>query len=371
MFIQEPGRNGDMLLVPGPRLGKYKHLNLFSKYMFLFRAYLTRVDYSALYHDTGAMFGHFIYTRIGFEALKNEKPGQRVLADIEDFGDYSAQNPVHRFFVCAGAVIFHLRDFGFWECEEAFIRPKALSRKNDPDIKAVTPSAFGLAMIRACLERPYEVYNEKPDMRMIERVWHEDSLASMLRHLGIKQAVAATKKEPFEKAFKGIFPESELDAAGIDALFGNSDRPVDIGGNLYVFKVVYKRGIWRRIRLSSAHTLRHLHEAIQEAYCFDDDHLYAFFMDGKPWAGKAYWSPDNDRPPYTDKAAIGRLGLKRGQKFLYLFDFGDEWRFDVQVEKILQSDMPPVRPAVIESRGEAPEQYPEFFWDDENEDDDE
>lgn len=366
VFIQAPGRNGDIHLVPGPKLRIYKDLNLFSKYMFLFRSYWTWLDYSALYFDNAALLGHFIDTRIGFEALKKKKPGERVFADIEDFNNYSAGNPVHRFFVCAGAVIFHLRDFGFWECEEAFIKQKVLAGKNDPNVKAVTPSAFGLAMIRACLERPYEVYNEKPDALIMEKAWADEYLAPVLKELGIEKAVAAIKKEPFEKAFEGIFPAKALDLAAINAMFGNSDRPVDIGGNVYIFKVTYKRGVWRRIRLSSAHTLHHLHEAIQEAYDFDDDHLYAFFMDGKPWTGKTYWSPHSDGPPYADKTLTGMLGLKRGQRFLYLFDFGDEWNFNVQVDKILQSDMPPVRPAIIESCGEAPEQYPDMFWEDED-----
>ena len=57
---------------------------------------------------------------------------------------------------------------------------------------------------------------------------------------------------------------------------------------------------------------------------------------------------------------IGRLGLERGQRFLYLFDFGDEWKFNVRVEEILDSDVPPIRPLVIGSKGEAPEQYPDY-----------
>lgn len=51
---------------------------------------------------------------------------------------------------------------------------------------------------------------------------------------------------------------------------------------LYVVKVLLRRGVWRRIQLSSRHTLHELHQVILEAYDFGDDHLYAFFINGKP-----------------------------------------------------------------------------------------
>jgi len=134
--------------------------------------------------------------------------------------------------------------------------------------------------------------------------------------------------------------------------------------NVYIFKVTQKRGIWRRIKISVRHTLQHLHEAIQGAFEFNDDHMYAFFMNGKPWSSDAYWCR-GDHQPCADQAKIGTLGLTQGQKFLYLFDFGDEWKFDVKLEKILHSDTLPAKPLIIESRGTALEQYPDFEDEDE------
>ncbi|WP_373665515.1 hypothetical protein [Sporomusa silvacetica] len=42
---------------------------------------------------------------------------------------------------------------------------------------------------------------------------------------------------------------------------------------------------------------------------------------------------------------------------MYLYDFGDEWTFSIQVEKILETDVPVLKPSIFETRGEAPEQY--------------
>ena len=43
------------------------------------------------------------------------------------------------------------------------------------------------------------------------------------------------------------------------------------------------RPIWREIELASNQTLAGLGEAIPEAFDFDDPHLWAFFLSGKPW----------------------------------------------------------------------------------------
>jgi hypothetical protein len=46
-----------------------------------------------------------------------------------------------------------------------------------------------------------------------------------------------------------------------------------------------------------------------------------------------------------------------GQKFMYLFDFGDEWIFEITVEKIFPDENEPEFPSIILSKGEAPTQY--------------
>lgn len=127
--------------------------------------------------------------------------------------------------------------------------------------------------------------------------------------------------------------------------------------DVYIFKVILRRGLWRRIQISPRHSLHDLHLAILEAYEFGDEHLYAFFMEGKPWQGTAYWGPHNDCGPYAEKTKLESLNLEHKQKFLYLYDFGDEWKFSVQLEAVLTEAPHLVRPIIIAKRGEAPEQY--------------
>lgn len=109
------------------------------------------------------------------------------------------------------------------------------------------------------------------------------------------------------------------------------------------------------------HTLDQLHLAIQEAFEFDNDHLYSFFMDNKRFSYDRYNSPHDEEGPFADEVVFGELGLYPGKTFLYLFDYGDEWEFKVEVEEINSNKPLPIFPNIVGKRGEAPAQYPD--WD--------
>jgi len=64
------------------------------------------------------------------------------------------------------------------------------------------------------------------------------------------------------------------------------------------------------------------------------------------------------RLPAT-RVRIESLNLKPKQKFLYLFDYGDEWQFEVEFSKERASEKA-LYPRIINSKGEAPQQYPDY-----------
>lgn len=51
-------------------------------------------------------------------------------------------------------------------------------------------------------------------------------------------------------------------------------------------------------------------------------------------------------------------GFLGGQEIFYLFDFGDEWWFDIKLLKIDKETPPPLQPVIVDRQGESPEQYP-------------
>ncbi|MBI4896460.1 MAG: hypothetical protein HY832_02830 [Candidatus Aenigmarchaeota archaeon] len=129
----------------------------------------------------------------------------------------------------------------------------------------------------------------------------------------------------------------------------------------------YKHLVLRRIEMLENHALVDLHNAIQKAIGWTDPHLYSFFMDNKAWKNEdmEYTSPYADRDtlelagqnPNIATVTIRKLALKPRQKFLYVFDFGEDHHFKIKVvgfdtAKNLEY------PRLIHSEGRAPKQYP-------------
>src|SRR5215210_623291 len=91
-------------------------------------------------------------------------------------------------------------------------------------------------------------------------------------------------------------------------------------------------------------TLVDLHYALQSAFAWDDDHLYAFWLGGQFWtnADEHFKHPcagDEPVDPAERSAAIrlDELGLAEGRHLAYVFDFEDEWRVRLHVAAV-QSD---------------------------------
>lgn len=139
----------------------------------------------------------------------------------------------------------------------------------------------------------------------------------------------------------------------------------------YVISVSLGTGCYRHIQISKSATLYKLHEAILEAFEFIDDHAHAFFMDNKIWSqADAYYSMKMDgHERLTKGRKLEKLNLSKGGQFKYVFDFGEEWRFQCKILRELEEDIK--IPTVIREVGEAPFQYGEPDWDDEEWDEEE
>ncbi|HLW01903.1 MAG TPA: plasmid pRiA4b ORF-3 family protein [Ktedonobacterales bacterium] len=132
---------------------------------------------------------------------------------------------------------------------------------------------------------------------------------------------------------------------------------------LYRFQVKldWMKSVWRRIEMRGDQTLHDLHEAIQQAFNWDNDHLYAFFLSGKPWDRQtAYESPFGEGERSAAKYRLEHLSLQPGQQIAYIFDFGDELDHRIKLEAIIPGGTQPGGdyPQITERHGEAPPQYP-------------
>ena len=106
--------------------------------------------------------------------------------------------------------------------------------------------------------------------------------------------------------------------------------------------------LWRRIDVPVSSTLLALHDIIQIAVGWTDSHLFEFVIRdrvyGEPMPDDDFW----DRHVY--KAAGIRLKtlIERGvERFLYVNDFGDDWRHDIFIESVRDGEADVDYPAFV------------------------
>ncbi len=110
---------------------------------------------------------------------------------------------------------------------------------------------------------------------------------------------------------------------------------------------------WSKIiEVKEDFTLLKLHKYIQKLVEFDDDHLFEFYVEKKP---------RHLRNSVSKKLKLNEIYPLKGVKLFYLFDFGDSWIFQITKsrKKIIENNKT-TYPALIESTGINPEQYPDY-----------
>jgi hypothetical protein len=113
--------------------------------------------------------------------------------------------------------------------------------------------------------------------------------------------------------------------------------------------------VWRELDVPLSTTLATLHDLIQVVMRWRDSHLHEFEV-----GEKIYGVPDpedafDDRKVYQAKSI--RLGtlIDRGvREFLYLYDFGDNWRHRIIVLEVRQGDPGNEYPRFVAATRRAP-----------------
>jgi hypothetical protein len=104
---------------------------------------------------------------------------------------------------------------------------------------------------------------------------------------------------------------------------------------LYQLKVTLrgiKPPIWRRLLVPGSITLNKLHQIIQTAMDWSDSHLHQFIIEGEDFGipSPKDWEPVKDERRYR----LNQVARTEKTKFLYVYDFGDNWEHEILVEKI-------------------------------------
>ncbi|AWR86119.1 hypothetical protein Mtai_v1c08750 [Meiothermus taiwanensis WR-220] len=76
---------------------------------------------------------------------------------------------------------------------------------------------------------------------------------------------------------------------------------------------------------------------------------------------------EEPRPRSVKNTRISEAFTKLKQKMLFVFDYGDDWRFEVQLVRTEPRQKGVRYPKVLERVGESPKQYPDYEDEDEDE----
>ena len=139
-----------------------------------------------------------------------------------------------------------------------------------------------------------------------------------------------------------------------------------------IFRASLRGRLYRDIELPSGGSLEDLAKAIVGAFGFDLDHAFGFYSS----LGYRYHDAEERYELFADlgQADEGVRGVRRvklstafpepGKQMLFLFDYGDEWRFKVELIGLGRKGKA-VYPRVVKRVGEAPRQYPGLEEDEE------
>jgi hypothetical protein len=141
-----------------------------------------------------------------------------------------------------------------------------------------------------------------------------------------------------------------------------------------IFKVqlLGRRNVSRTIEIPEAFSLYRLAEAVIGAFGFDFDHAFGFF-DSDQGLGHIF-AAERKYDLFTDmieqgqdieptgagsvkKTMVSEVWQKPGDRMIMLFDYGDDWRFNVLLKAMGVEETKKKYPAVLEKTGRAPKQY--------------
>jgi Plasmid pRiA4b ORF-3-like protein len=113
-------------------------------------------------------------------------------------------------------------------------------------------------------------------------------------------------------------------------------RGAPVTGTVYQLRVVLagiSPMVWRRLLVPAETSIAGLHEILQAAFGWGDEHLHRFTIHAVEYGlwrpGSAGFSRD------ARQVLLAGFGLRPGERFTYEYNFFAGWRHDIRVEQVL------------------------------------
>jgi hypothetical protein len=123
---------------------------------------------------------------------------------------------------------------------------------------------------------------------------------------------------------------------------------------VYQFKITLKGirpPIWRRVQVPGIITLAALHDVLQTVFGWTDTHLHQFEI-----AVRRFGVPGDFDEEILDEAQVivSEAVGPSVKRFLYIYDFGDNWEHEIVVEKIIIGNAGIEQPLCLAGRRQRP-----------------
>ena len=114
--------------------------------------------------------------------------------------------------------------------------------------------------------------------------------------------------------------------------------------------------IWRRVDVPVDFPLRRVHDLIQAVFDWRDYHLHQFEIGDRIYGAPEYDDGDiGGQKLYSDRNIRLAALLDRGvERFIYRYDFGDDWEHVVTVEGALEAEDGVEYPILVDGARRAP-----------------
>ena len=164
--------------------------------------------------------------------------------------------------------------------------------------------------------------------------------------IDVRRASRDVQEEAYRKGIIPYIPADGEPASGQNV----TAPPPDMKAPIYQLKVTLKEiepPIWRCVRVPGDYTLYDLHCVVQVVMGWEECHLHEFVI------GDARYSTLYDDVDLAedvmedDQATLAKVASSEGMKFTYVYDFGDDWKHEVLVQKILERDPAGVYPVCL------------------------
>lgn len=315
--------------------------------------------------------GLFLLLRASELAIGTTKPKRLVKIDPEMLERWNSLNPTEQY--------MSLLDTWLLKTETSIlggpVRGGSLFRTHTQTLyESLSPSSTNVGEARFDFSGDYEV---RVVTALLEQFgWISAKYASTAAP-GAAAGPLSMKRTQFGdavlkligRAYGYVNPKQPTPAQKLKHLFPqfeNSLQPLELacrpGG--YLLKLSW-RNVWRRVLVPGTLSLADLTSLLLELFEFEEEHLYQ--IEGRNRSGQPiiYGHPRHpDCKLYADEVLLQEAHLCEGESLELWYDFGDDWRFTITLEKVDESAYKDFEPQLKAQKGEAPIQY-EYDDDDE------